>query len=285
MIWAFLAMNVCAVMAAAQIRYGRQELAHAAPVAMGPSAWLWTAVAVAIFCILAAAAGRKRLARNRRARRALTELMLMPAAFILVWGFLPPQVGDYSVANWACIAALAAAMVAVISWDRCSWGELGLTGRNFRSAALRLAGPTVLMVVAPIAAAAFVGTDFELHRAAGSLVGYPLYALAQLMVFQVFLVPRLMRLSESRPAVIAAVAALLALAHWPNLLVMAACAVVAAVWTRVYLARPNAYALALSMALAATSFTHALPRDLTHHVRVGPMYVLRAAEYCNAGSQ
>ena len=283
MIWAFLAMNVCAVLVAARMRYDPPSLAHAAPVAMGPSAWLWSAAAAGGLCILAAAAGRRRLVRDRRARRALAELMLIPAAFVLVWGFLPPRVGDYSAVHWACIAALAAAAAAAIGFDRRGPADLGLTGRNFAPAARRLAAPTAVMVAAPIVAAALVGTDFELHKAARSLAGYPLYALVQLTLFQVFLVPRLGRLGGSPPGVTAVAAALFALAHWPNALVMAVCAAAAAVWTWVYLARPNVYALALSMTLAATSFTHALPRDLTHHVRVGPMYVLRAAQHARAG--
>ena len=285
MIWAYLALNVCAVLVAAYVRYDRAALPHASPVAMAPSVWLWTIAGAGVLCILAAAAGRRCLARRGRARRALAELMLLPAAFVLVWGFLPPYTDDYSAANWACIAGLLAAVGAAIWRDRRGAGDLGLTGRHFAPAARWLAIPTAVMVAAPIVTAIFVGTDFELGPAATSVAGYPLYALVQLLVFQVFLVPRLGRLSNSKPAVIAVASAIFALAHWPNVLVMAVCGAAAVVWTWVYLARPNVYAIALSMALAATSFTHALPDELTHHVRVGPMYVFRAVQRSLAGGR
>ena len=246
---------------------------------MSPAGWIWTIAVVGSLAIVAAVFGGQYLTRRRRATGALVELMLLPVALVLVWGFLPPRTRDYSIVNWVCIAGLLAAMGAAIWGDRRGPGDLGLTGRNFTAAARRLALPTAVMVAAPIVTALFVGTDFELRRAATSLAGYPLYALVQLLVFQVFLVPRLRRLSGSKPAVIAVAAGMFALGHWPNMLVMAVCGAAAVVWTRVYLARANVYAIALSMALAATSFTHALPRDLTHHVRVGPMYVLRAVQH------
>jgi len=280
MIWAYLALNVFVVLTAAYVRYDATGLAYAAPATVGRSAWVWAIAAVGVLFIAAILVGGRRLRRSARARRAMGELMLLPAALLLVWGSLPARTRDYPVVAWACIAGLMVAMGVVIWRDRRGAADLGLTGRNFGGAARRLAAPTAVMVAIPIVTTVFVGTDFEqakIARALSSLAGYPLYALVQLLVFQVFLVPRLGRLSDSKPAVIAVAAALFALAHWPNALVMAVCGAAAMVWTWVYLARPNVYALALSMALAATSFSQALPHDLTHHVRVGPMYVFRAS--------
>jgi len=286
MIWAYLALNVLAVLAAAFARYDAAGLAHAGPIAMGRDVWLGMIAGVGALCIVANLVGRKRLRRTPHARRALVELMLLPAAFILVWAALPARTRDYPTIAWTCIALLIFAMGLSIWRDPRRPGDLGLTGRNFRAAAGRLALPTAFMVAAPIVTALFVGTDFEpqkIARVLGSLAGYPVYALVQLLVFQVFLVPRLARLSESKPAVITVAAALFALAHWPNPLVMVVCGGAAGLWTWVYLARPNVYALALSMALAATSFSQALPHDLTHHVRVGPMYVFRASQHADGG--
>ncbi len=283
MIWAYLALNVCVIMAAAYVRYDAAALRFAAPIAMAPAVWRWTVAAAGALCAGAALAGRKRLVRSAEPRRALAELMLLPAAGILLWGGLPPKILDYSLVHWSCIAVLAGAIAGCIWRDPCGAGDLGLTGRNFRGAARRLAIPTVIMAAAPIVAAAFVGTDLGAEgrgvgRVALGLMGYPFYALVQLLIFQVFLVPRLARLCESTAAVIAAAAAMFALMHWPNPLVMAACGAAAAVWTWVYLTRPNVYALAISMALAAVSFSQALPHDLTHHVRVGPIYVHRLVQ-------
>ena len=45
MIWAYLALNICAIMVAAYVRYDASTLRFAAPAAMGPAGWLWTLAA------------------------------------------------------------------------------------------------------------------------------------------------------------------------------------------------------------------------------------------------
>ena len=114
-------------------------------------------------------------------------------------------------------------------------------------------------------------------------LAYPLYALAQLLVFQSFLVPRLRRLGASGASLIAVAACMFALLHWPNRLVMAACIVGAGVWTWAFIRRPNICALALSMGLAAMAMYNAMPREIgpwsTHNLRTGPIYVQRMIEW------
>ena len=68
------------------------------------------------------------------------------------------------------------------------------------------------------------------------------------------------------------------LVHWPNGPLMAATAVAAAVWVWVYRCRPNVYALALSMGLAAAALLHAMPLNIMHNFRAGPLYVQRQVD-------
>jgi hypothetical protein len=169
-------------------------------------------------------------------------------------------------------------MLAFVWRDRSDLPNWGLDGRGFVPAARFLAVPTVLMVAAPIAAVAVVGTDFQPGRAGLALAAYPLYAFAQMLVFQLFLVRRLVRISGTGARTILISAGIFSLVHWPNGLLMGACFVGACVWTAAYLRRPNLYAIALSMGLAAASFASFLPRDLTRNLRTGPIYVQRLLE-------
>ncbi|MCD6365529.1 MAG: CPBP family intramembrane metalloprotease, partial [Planctomycetes bacterium] len=192
------------------------------------------------------------------------------------WLFLPPEVSDYGAGHWAVLAALAAAGAALQWRDRGDFRQWGVTGDNFSAACRLLALPTAIMIAVPVVVAIWIGRgDFNLFKVAVAIVGYPWYALVQLLVFQLFLVGRLRRLGDSSGSIVAVSAGMFALLHWPNAVVMLACACLGAVCTWVYLRRPNLYALALSMGLAGAVFTQVLPHDVTHHMRVGPMYVYR----------
>lgn len=269
-------VNLFVILLASRLRFAGPGLEHASPFSMGPQAWWWMIGACAALAGVAAAAGWRRL-RERPARRALVELAaVFPPFFAFEWGLLPAV--QWRWFDWAIMGGFVVLIALLVLAERRSLAERGLTGRNFLSAARALAIPTAMMVAVPIAAAFIVGTDFELRRMARHLLGYPAYALVQLVVFQVFLVWRLRRLSG--PAATVAIAAgMFALMHWPNGVVMAACAAGAAVWAVVYLWRPNAYALALSMALAVTSFANALPRErVLKNLRTGPICVERTLE-------
>jgi len=277
----FLLLNLAVVLTAAGMRFAGPGLRYATPVRALARAWWLATAAVAAGVLAAWVLGRAAL-RRQRTRRALAELaFVFPACFAYEWAVLPALVEDRRWWDWAVLAALAAAVVALLWHDRGRRDEAGLTRGTFLPAARLLAVPTAALVAVPIVLACFVGTDFAPGRFAASLA-YPLYAAAQLLVFQSFLVPRLRRLGASRPAVIAVGAGLFALFHWPNGLVMAACAAGAAVWTWAFLRRPSLPAVALSMGLAAIAFSNALPRGTgpwgTHNLRTGPIYVRRLLE-------
>ncbi|HUT59787.1 MAG TPA: CPBP family glutamic-type intramembrane protease [Phycisphaerae bacterium] len=276
MAWCFLLVNLLVILLASRLRFAGRGLEYASPICLSPQAWWWVIGACAALAAIAAAVGRRRL-RDRRARRALLELaVVFPPFFAFEWGMLPPLQRRWF--DWAIMAGFVLLIALLVLAERRSLAERGLTGRNFVPAARALAVPTAIMVAAPIAAAFVVGTDFEPGRMARQALTYPAYALLQLLAFQVFLVWRLRRLS-GWAATVAVSAGMFALMHWPNGIVMAACAAGAAVWTVVYLRRPNVYALALSMALAVTSFANALPRErVLKNLRTGPIYIERMLE-------
>ncbi|MCK4601403.1 MAG: CPBP family intramembrane metalloprotease [Phycisphaerae bacterium] len=269
MAWTLLFTNLFVILLAAGLRYGGAAPGAASPIAMGEHVWWWAVAGAAAVALALGLWDRKRLT-HRPARRAAMELLIFPALFAFEWSVLPQH--HWRTADWAVMAAFVGA-IGVMFWaDRRNFRQWGVTGRNFLPAVKLLVLPTVVMMAAPVVVAAFVGTDFRWPRLADSLL-YPLYALGQLLIFQVFLVVRLRRLSDSHVTVILVAAGVFALLHWPNGVVMAACFAAAAVWTAVYLRRPNVYALALSMGLAAGAFANALPRKMTENLRTGPRCV------------
>ncbi len=295
MAWAFLLLNICVVTAAACLRFWRRGLEFAFPWPWPLGFWTATIVVLVVAATALVVRDRKQLSVTSQVR-ALCELLVFPAFFAYEWAVLPPLMSApghetgvlsplvWRPVDWAALGALGLLVSIFFFLDRRNWRAWGVSGRNFAAASKLLAIPTLLLVAAPVAAGLLVGRDldpdFRVNCAVllASVLTYPLYALAQLMIFQVFLVQRLKIITRSRLSVVLVSACTFALLHWPNPPVMAACGVAAAVWTWVYLARPNVYALAISMGLAASAFSHFVPRSITHNLRTGPIYVERCLE-------
>ncbi len=112
-----------------------------------------------------------------------------------------------------------------------------------------------------------------------SLLLYPLYAWLQLVLVLGLSWPRLRRLAGPRPLLAAiTVAALFALIHWPNPVLMALTGLGMLVWAREFYRGRPLWQLAISMGLLATVVAQGLPDTWTEHMRVGPGGVrLRAA--------
>jgi len=274
--WVLLCINVSVVMLAARLRYAGGGLAHAGPVSISPQLWWWLIGGVGAAGLIAGVADRRRLL-DRDARVALAELLVAFVAFFVIeWAVLPAYQKQFRAIDYAAIG-LGLALVAWLFWrDRRNVARWGVGGKNFLPAALLLAAPTIVFIAVPLAARQFVGGRIEPRRLLLALATYPVYALAQLGLFQVFLVGRLRRISDSAAAVTIVSAGMFALVHWPNGLVMIACAGPAAVWTLVYLKRPNLYALAISMGLSAAVLANVLPREeVLKNMRTGPIYVQR----------
>ena len=272
---AFVLLNVFVVLMTARLRYAGPSLQYASPVPAPP--WLWTAaiIASAVGAVGAAIIGRKAL-RDRCAAVAMLQMMIFPLALAYIWAILPELTEDYRPVEYIALAAMVLVVAAMFWFDRRNASQWGLTGKNFAPAAKLLAPPTAVMIATPFIVGAIFGYQFSAGPLAVALASYPLYALAQLLIFQVFLVTRLRRITNSPAAVITASACMFALLHWPNAALMAPCGICAAVWTAIYLKRPNVYALAISMGLSAAVLMNILPNEkLLQHARTGPIYARR----------
>ncbi|MBS3733336.1 MAG: CPBP family intramembrane metalloprotease [Phycisphaerae bacterium] len=275
---AYLLVNVAIVLAATSVRYGTQLPDSPGLWAAPPTSWPALAAASAALAVAGAFCARRALKRAA-ARRALGELLVtFPVFFAYEWLALPAHPDERNWGDWAIPAALIVLCVTFVWRQRRHVGRLGLTGRNFPAATRLLALPTGALILGLIAIGIAMETPVRPTAVAISAVTYPLYGIAQMGLFQFFLVPRLHRLSRSHAQVVVAAAGLFALIHWPNPVAMVATGSGALIWTWVYLRKPNLYAVALSMGLTSAALVHALPDTLTHHMRTGPIYVLRILE-------
>lgn len=111
-----------------------------------------------------------------------------------------------------------------------------------------------------------------------SLLLYPLYALVQLFLVLVAIAPSWRRwVGEDPRGVAVLAAAVFALVHWPNPLLMVLTGLGMIVWAREYLRGRPPWALAVSMGLLATLSAQGLPHDWTEHMRTGPRAVRQRA--------
>ncbi|MFP4054731.1 MAG: CPBP family intramembrane glutamic endopeptidase [Phycisphaerae bacterium] len=263
------------ILLAARWRYAAGGLDVAAPIPL--EGWLWIPLA----CGCLAMAGmllwmhRRRLAAPR-ARLSAVQLGLFPVLFAFEWALLPAYNEDY---RWWHIAVLLG-LLGVLVWglldDRRRGVSWRLVGR-WRSAAKLLAFPTVLVVLASIAACLVLDSCHNLWKLPGSLLGYPLYAFAQLLVFLGFLPPRLRDLAVPRWQVALTAAVLFALVHWPNGLLMLGCFAGGILWAWVWQRKGSIVVAAVSMGCMATAYK-LLPVDVTSNLRTGPIYVQRVVD-------
>lgn len=271
---------IAIILLTAGLRYPADCLGFASPVVMPATLWLPMAAAIAIAGALLAASGLRQGGDGRAAFMQL--LVVLGGFFAFEWGMLPAY--RWRAVDWAIMAMLILLVAAFLWRDRADAGKWGLTGDRFSSAWRLLAAPTAIMVLCPVAAALISGWSVRPGRLILDILGYPLYALVQLTVFQVFVTSRLRKFCGVCETITVA-AAIFALAHWPNGLVMAVTGLCAVVWTAVYIKRPNIYALALSMGLAAAVFVNLVPANLTHNMRTGPIYVQRMLDKrCHIGT-
>ena len=275
MAWFYLLINIAVIMTCAWLRYGDDELRFASPFTIDRWAWIVTIVGLWDGVVLAGWLGRRRL-RSGLARRSLAELMILTLFFVYEWLWLSAR--RWRAVDWLVIALLVSCIGGCFWRDRGNWRKWGVGCKEFFTAGRLLLLPTLIMISVPVAVSVLVGTDYSHKRFVVSLLGYPFYALVQLMIFMVFVVPRLRRLTDSTWVVVFVTGCIFSLMHWPNGLLMVSCCIGAMVWTTVYLRRPDVYALAISMGLAATALGCALPHRITHNFRSGPMYVFRAME-------
>ncbi|MFP4354961.1 MAG: type II CAAX prenyl endopeptidase Rce1 family protein [Phycisphaerae bacterium] len=279
------------VMAAAALRYGGRHARFVTPTGGDHGMWpvLIGAGLVAAGLLLARADLRQR--RRRVSTVAWAETLLVFASLLgLAWAVLPSKPRDLGWLDWTALAGWLAMTLAIFARHR-------LDVHDLRRRLLRrpkwpgpLAVWTLLLCVVTIAGG--LGLAMMIHgpirvrwdKLAVSLATYPLYALAQMGLFLVFLVPRLRRMGLEPVERVGMAACLFALLHWPNGPLMVATLVGGAVWAGFYvLKRTHLVWLAISMGLLASCFARFVPHTFGQNMRVGPLYVERALEWDTHG--
>jgi hypothetical protein len=193
------------------------------------------------------------------------------------WAFLPAF--DYRPVDIVFLVALAGVLAWLLIRDSRSLAQMGLTVRGLRPAMQRLAAPTLLVLGACALIGWAAGAKVDMAKLGVSLLTYPLYALAQLILLLVLLVARLERMNASTVSILIVAPGIFALVHWPNGPLMTGCFLMGILWTGLHLRRPQVLACALSMGLAATAFARLLPVQWTQNMRTGPIYVQRGLEW------
>jgi hypothetical protein len=281
---AILCWTVGLMLAAASWRLSPAELAHAWPwsaalVTPGGASSPWPLLPaagglVAIGLGLSLVAWRRR--RDPAWRRSLLILCGWPALPLVTGWLTAPAAGPpgLPLAAWLLGSALTARVLLAT-------GGVHGPASNGRVPAYhgRLwVGGHLAAIILLIALARGGGGGIDRQAFLTSLLAYPAYALLQMILLLAVAWPHLHRLADRRqqPA-IATMAALFALVHWPNPLLMLLCGVGMAAWAREYGRGRGLLQLAVSMGLLATLVAQGLPDTWTDHMRVGPRYVRQRA--------
>ncbi|MBD3219994.1 hypothetical protein GF314_02020 [bacterium] len=262
---AIVLVNLAAVLAASRWRLAPAEWPVAWP---GPGAGLhaapgfWVVVAVAAVTALAA------WWRADRARRpALLVVLLWPAvAVALAWIVVP----THGAPDRPTLVAMVAVLLAVVWLWRRRAGRTPASARRWHEGRAWRAGHAAV-ITAGVTAGILTGGFTDARAIAISVVFYPFYGLVQLGLLLALTWPDLQRATgDGRRAAVVTAAAVFALVHWPNPLVMALTGAGMLFWAREYARGRPLWALALSMGLLATLAAQGLPDEVTHHMRVGP---------------
>ncbi|MCE9563774.1 MAG: CPBP family intramembrane metalloprotease [Planctomycetes bacterium] len=271
MIWAFILLLASIITITARIRYGGDGLPYASPIPMSPDVWWCLGGVLALGSVVAAVVDRRKLSRDGVPRALVELLAVFVPLLVYVWAVYPDRgrgLRDFSVIG-----------VYAVVLGCCSWRIFrdpalhGLTTRNFVPALRLLVLPTAIMVALCLAMIPIAGGEFRSDVAVLRIGTYLAWGLAQLFLFQAFLVPRLRELASNNWSIVVSASALFALIHWPNATLMLACATAGAIWTAVFLKVPNLYALNLSMVCSVAVFSAALPSTILRTHRIGPSYI------------
>lgn len=159
----------------------------------------------------------------------------------------------------------------VVLWKRPGLNELGLGVRRLLGSLWILPAAVGLSILG-ILVAQNLGTFHELYQAdLAHCGGYVLWTLYQQFLLQDYFVPRLTRSLSSNLA-IGFAAVLFAVAHLPNLPLVAATLVWGAVSCALFRRYRNLYVLGLAQGLLGLCFAMCIPDAMIHHMRVGLGY-------------
>jgi len=219
-----------------------------------------------------------------RAVAGLEVASVLASVFITTWVIIPLQPQQ----RWLVAVPALLAFALIIHSHRVrreSPREIGFTRRHF-GRALGWVAPPTLLACAAFAAIGYFADSFHLtSHFWANILFLPVWGLIQQYVLQGFIYRRMrfVVVDETTPATeqrrranwaILATAAVFALAHAPNLMLMLLTLLGALLWSWVYERAPNLWALGLSHAAISLMLMTSLPSWLLPSLSVGYKHFL-----------
>ena len=219
-----------------------------------------------------------------RAVAGLEVASIIASVFITTWVIIPLQLQQ----RWLIAVPALLAVVLIVNSHRVrgeGLREIGFTLRNFGQAMKLVALPTLLICTACAAIGYFTDSFHLTSHFWTNLLFLPVWGLTQQYVLQGFIYRRVRSVlmnettlpGEQRRRVywaILATAAIFALAHAPNLMLMFLTLLGALLWSWVYERAPNLWALGLSHAVISLTLMTSLPSWLLPSLSVGYKHFL-----------
>jgi len=204
--------------------------------------------------------------RGESRARPFGELLLFfPLVFAFVWFLLPTSQPNAR-------SIIIGSMLLVAGWYlfKHSPGLSVAKSWQWKKSAMVL---DIFLILMPIIVCFALGFSPDLKAGGLSFFLYPVYALAQLMLFLFIPVSRLRAIGVAPKYSTLFSALIFAMIHWPNPVVMFITLVGMLIWAHQFQNGRKLWQLALVMGLTATTFSQFLPDQFTYHMRVGPGYV------------
>lgn len=283
MLLSLVLLNLAVVMGLAALRYPGPASRFVTPALQPAGPWpLGIAGVLALVGVLLGVVGIRR-ARRRAAVVAWAESLTVFASLLAIIWLLPAKPRHFGGAGWLCLGGWLGLAVGLFVRHRADRRELlRRLGTGIRPPRALVIWTAVLAAV-PVTVGLALDVPVDPGKLAVSVITYPLYALVQMGLFLVFLLPRLRRMGLAPGPRAAAAPWLFAILHWPNGPVMLATLVGGFVWAAFYVRRTHLLWLAVSMGIAASCFTRFLPHTFTQNMRTGPIFVERGLEWHRFG--
>ncbi|MEO6724047.1 MAG: CPBP family intramembrane glutamic endopeptidase [Blastocatellia bacterium] len=219
-----------------------------------------------------------------RAVAGLEVASVLSSVFITTWVIIPLQPQQ----RWLIAVPVLLAFVLIVNSQRMRGErlrEIGFTLHNFEQA-LKLVAPPTILICTVCAALGYFTSSFHLtSHFWTNLLFLPVWGLTQQYVLQGFIYRRIrfVVMGETTPPskqrwrvnlAILTTAAIFALAHAPNLMLMFLTLLGALLWSWIYERAPNLLALGLSHAVISLTLMTSLPSWLLPSLSVGYKHFL-----------